>query len=676
MRLGLGALVAGQSMVFGLAVNLSPPGGQARLIIHGVLAGAAVLVFLLVGLPVWREAAAAARRRRIVVEQFFLMGMFGAFAASVHSTLTGAGAVYYEVVAVLLAIYTLGSLVGAKRREAALASAETYQRQFAVATVRTCCGHEREVPVSEVSAGDTILVRPGAGVPVDGRIIEGTGFVREAAMTGEAFPVVKHPGDHVVSGSHSLDAMFVVEATAGGGARALDRLVAAVRAAQARPSGLQREADRLVGWFLPIVLAVAGLTFAGWTLHSGWVVALFNALAVLLVACPCAMGLATPIGVWSALGALASRGIICKSGEMVERLAQCDTVVFDKTGTLSDDQLVVQEVVLLPDIDRATLVAEIAALEAGSIHPVARAFREWARDSADARAGCRMDGQAVTLPGIGIQGVVAWPGGSRATLAVGNASLIEGQATTAANTLAASLLARASGDRLFYLLREGMPVGVAVLRECLRASSAEAVAALRSAGLRVLVMTGDTSEHARALDLGEVDGTLAGLTPEDKANEVRRLQARGSRVCFVGDGINDSLAMSEAHAAIALTGGADLAVASAGAEMRGASLSSLPISMDICRRVVKAIRGNLAFAACYNVLGMGLAAAGILHPVAAALIMLVSSVTVTWRALRHAERLQAASPEMEDHGIPSADDTPAGSPDSCLQPIHATGAAK
>ncbi len=640
-RLGLGALVAGQSMVFGLAVNMSPPDARARWIIHGVLATAAVVVFLLVGLPVWREAWSGILRRRVVVEQFFLLGMFGAFAASVHSTLTGVGAVYYEVVAVLLAIYTLGSLIGKKRRQAALEMAESYQRQFAVATLRTCCGQEREVPVSEVEPGDMVVVRPGGGVPVDGRVVEGTGFVREAALTGEAFPVVKHPGDRVVSGSHSLDATLIIEATAGGGARALDRLVAAVREAQARPSALQREADRLVAWFLPLVLIVAAVTFVAWTLHSGWVVALFHALAVILIACPCAMGLATPIGIWSALGALASRGILCKSGDMIEGLAQCDTVVFDKTGTLSEEQLAVREVVVAEGVERSELQSEIAALQEHSIHPVARAFRSWVGAQA---TSCRLAGPLETLPGVGVRGVIRRDDGTTAVVAIGNAAILDG--TAGADGLERRLLSHDSADRRFYVLLDGQPVAVAVLKETLREEVPLALERLRSAGLRVLVMTGDIGEHMRSLELGAVVEVYAGLSPEGKAEKVAELQAAGAKVCFIGDGINDSLAMAGAHAAIAITGGSELAVASSGAEMRGGSISELPEVFDVCRRVVKAIHGNLAFAACYNMVGVGMAAAGLLHPVVAALIMLVSSVTVTWRALRDADQIQQTGQDV------------------------------
>ncbi len=653
IRLGIAALVAGQSMVFGLAVNMTPPEGSMRDVLHWALALAAVIVFVLVGGPVLKQAWYGARQGRINVEQFFLLGMFGAFGASVHSSLTGAGAVYYEVVAVLLAIYTLGSVIGRKRREAALASAESFQREFASATVRSCCGSESKVAVAEVGEGVEVVVRPGGGIPVDGRVIEGSGYVREAAVTGEAYPVVKRPGDYVVSGSHAVDALLVIETTAGGSNRALDRLVAAVREAQSRPSDLQREADRIVSWFLPVVLLVSALTFIGWTLHSGWIPALFNALAVILIACPCAMGLATPIGVWSALSYLAKRGIVCKSGEMVERFAQADTVVFDKTGTLSEEELGIADFVTRDGVDRPQLQQQIHQLQMQSDHPVARAFRRWSASGKNSKqAAWKLVGKARVLPGVGVEGALHG-GASSVQLRIGNEGIVND--THSVEQLREKLLVpEGENGHQIFVLRDGEVVGLAALRESVRESAAEAVASLRSSGFRVLIMTGDTAGNAAAMHSAGVDEILAGLSPEQKATKVEELKQGGAKVCFVGDGINDSIALSQAQAGVALASGAALAGSSAGAEMFGNDLRRIPEAIELCRRTVKAIHGNLRFAACYNVAGMALAAAGILNPVVAALIMLVSSVTVTWRALSQAQRIQDESEEVMDSV--SADD--------------------
>ena len=339
LRIGIAAMVAVLSMTFGLAVNISPPAPDARPWIHGVLAFSAVIVFALVGGPLCRRAWMELRAGRIVVEQLFLVGIVGAFAASLHCSLTGHGAIYYEIVAILLAIYNFGSIIGDRRRELVRRAADSLREQFDHCARVAPDGGEERVAVSAIQIGDRIVVRPGDGVPIDGCVRTGTGFVREASITGEPFPVVKRPGDRVLAGGHTLDQALTIEATSPGSARQLDQLLDAVRAAQMQPSVLQYEADRMVAWFLPAVLLIAVFTGVGWTIGAGWITGLFNALAVLLVACPCALGLATPIGLWGALGQLAQRGVVASSGELIERLARVDTVVFDKTGTLSDDEM-------------------------------------------------------------------------------------------------------------------------------------------------------------------------------------------------------------------------------------------------------------------------------------------------------------------------------------------------
>ncbi len=620
MRLAVAGLIAGQSMIFGLAVSMSPPTGETRWIIHGALCVSAVAVFFLAGLPVLREALAAARQGRIVIEQLFLAGIAAAFGASVHSTLTGHGHIYYEVVAILVAIYTFGKLIGEKRRRAAREAARVLGLEFDSCERISCDGSTKTVPSSAIEAGDRLLVRAGAAVPCDGVIEEGTAFVRETALTGEPFPVVKRAGDSILAGSYSVDGLLTVRATVAGHQRRLDALLARVRAAQDRPSDLQREADRLVAWFLPAVLLVAALTFAFWTWREGWMVGLFNSLAVILVACPCSMGLATPVGIWSALAALAERGIIPKDSNLVERLARTDTVVFDKTGTLGEDELERVDFVEAPGEDRARLLEDVAALEASSAHPVARAFRLPGAVSV----------ASSFVPGAGVEGLC-----NGRVLRVGNFSIVPETERAAAEELSARLLGGNEGSHRVFVVADGRVAGVALLREKLRDSARQAIADLERLGLRCEVMTGDRAEAAAVHGLPNVH---AGLSPEDKARLVARLRADGRRVLFVGDGVNDAPAMAEADVALAVGSGSALARESATAELSSSDLTAVSQAVARCRQTLGAIRGNLRFAAAYNVIGIALAATGILHPVMAALLMLVSSFTVTWRALRFDDR--------------------------------------
>ncbi|MDX2081649.1 MAG: cation-translocating P-type ATPase [Terrimicrobiaceae bacterium] len=615
MRLAVAGLIAGQSMIFGLAVSISPPTGTARWILHGVLAASAVAVFLLAGLPVLREAWAAARRGRIVIEQLFLAGIAGAFGASVHCTITGFGHIYYEVVAILVAVYTFGKLIGEKRRTAALEAARALGWEFETCERISCDGSTRTVPSAELEPGDRVVVRAGGAIPCDGEVEEGTAFVRETALTGEPFPVVKRPGDSVMAGSHSVDGLLTLRATTSGRERKLDSLLARVRAAQEKPSDLQQEADRLVAWFLPAVLVIAGATFAFWTWRDGWIVGLFNSLAVILVACPCSMGLATPVGIWSALAALAGRGIVPRDANLVERLGRADTVVFDKTGTLGEEELERVDFVTVSGADRSALLADVAALEASSNHPVARAFRQAGVGSVP----------TTLIAGSGIEGQVR-----ERTLRVGNLAVVPESERPAAEALAAELRGSTGGSHRVFVVADERIVGAALLRERLRPSAHAVIDELGGLGLHCEVLTGDRAEAAAVHGLPNV---RAGLSPDEKAECVARLHASGRRVLFVGDGVNDAPAMSEADVSLAMGSGSALARESATAELNSADLTAVTFAITRCRGTIAAIRGNLRFAAAYNLIGMTLAATGILHPVAAALLMLVSSFSVTWRAL-------------------------------------------
>lgn len=627
-RLGVAAMASMLSMMFGLGVNLSPPVGAARVWMHALLAGLALAVLLLVGGPLCRRAWAEVRARRVAVEQLFLVGLAGALAASVHSSLTGFGSVYYEVVAILLAIYNFGAILGEQRRQNVQRAAEAVRAEFDFCQRLGECGQEERVPVRELKAGERVLVRPGEGVPVDGRVVDGTGFVREASLTGEPFPVVKRPGDRILAGGYALDQALTVECESPGRARQLDQLLDAVRAAQAQPSLLQREADRLTVWFLPVIIGLALLTGIGWTLAEGWISGVFRALAVILVACPCALGLATPISIWGALGRLAQRGVLASSGELVERLAQVEVVVFDKTGTLSDEEMTLVDFATIEGMERGQLLGWIAALEAGSTHPVARALRGAGVAGETARA-------VETLPGVGIAAEVA---GHR--LVVGNTGVLGAAAERTASALRALLLAGASdkASLFLYVTLDGRPVAVAALRERLRESAAAAVAQLHAAGLECHLLTGDRAEHAQALGLAGFDQLHAGVTPLAKEALIEELQAGGKRVLFVGDGLNDSAALAAAHAGLALSSGAGLSREAAAGQLYGGDLTAVPEAIALCRASMRAARQNMLFAGAYNFLGVTFAVTGLLHPVVAALLMLAASFTVTGRALAAANR--------------------------------------
>ena len=628
VRLGVGVLVAGQGMIFGLALNLHddvPP--AVRWVAQNLLLAGTVLVLTLLGGPLVRAAWADLRRGRVTTELLFAVTLVGALGASLQAHLTGRGAIYFEVVSVLLVVYTVGRLVGARARAAAVAGARAWAGQLDACRLVDGKGRTRTVPVAEVLPGDVAEVRPGESIPVDGVIRAGEGFVSEAPVSGEPFPVVRRPGDRVLAGAAAYDATFRVEATAAGTARQVDRLLATVEAARDRPVSFQGHADRLAAVFLPLVVLTALGTFGYWAYRAGWEAGLFNAMAVLLVACPCALGLATPVVVWSALGRLAERGLVVRSGDAVERLAGVDRVLFDKTGTLTDDRFALVDVVVADGWDRAELLGWVAAVEAHSGHPIARAFAGLPADPAVRVAAFR------AVPGCGVEAEVETPAG-RYTVRVGRVGWA-GQ-TPPPNPLPHG----ERGDKPITPLAEalrvavsvdGRPAAVAVVAERLRDAAPAALAEFRRLGLPVEVLTGDAAGRAEALGLPTA---RAGLLPDDKRRYVAELAAEGGKPLVVGDGINDAAALAAAHVGVALASGTDLAVGAADATLYGGDLRALPWAVELSRAAVRAVRRNLLRAVLYNLVGVALAAGGVLHPVVAALLMVASSLSLLFTATR------------------------------------------
>jgi heavy metal translocating P-type ATPase len=646
VRLGISILVVAQSMIFGLALNLHDDVPEtARRVAQLLILCGTLLVVALLGPPLFRTAWEELRRGRLTIEALFLLTMGGAMAASLQAFATGRGKIYFEVVSVLLVVYTLGKVIGARSRTVALAGARAWAGQLAACRLVTD-GGARLVPVAEVQPGDVVEVNPGETIAVDGVIRSGVGFVAEAAVSGEPFAVVRRPGDRVLAGAASHDAAFLVEATNPGTERQVDRLLAAVEQARDRPVSLQARADALGRWFFPLVVLTAIGTFGYWTFltSAGWEAGLFNAMSVLLVACPCVIGLATPIMVWSALARLAERGVIVRAGDAVERLAAVDRVMFDKTGTLTDDSFSLLDIATVEGVNRGQLLGWLAAVESRSNHPVARAFAGLPRAGDDPRV--------VALKAISGCGVAAeiGSGGERHELLIGNPEWIAESTSRGTGILAgASTMVpsegevpqeriapplysqlRAAGHRIDVAL-DGELVAVAVVGERLRDSTAETLSEFRRVGLPVEVLTGDTTERAAALGLPAARG---GLLPDDKRAAVEQANAAGGRPLFVGDGLNDAAALAAAHAGVALASGTDLAVGAADVTLYHSDLRVLPWAVELSRAAVRSLRRNLCRAVCYNLVGMTLAACGLLHPVAAIALMTVASLSLVFSSTR------------------------------------------
>jgi len=595
LRLIVGLFVAGQTMVLGLAINLDPPDSETtRLVLQVGMLLATLGVMAMLGGGMVRDAWRALRRGALSMELLFLLCLLGSFALSCQSLVRGHGPVYFEVVAILLIVYALGRAVSRHSQRRALLSARRLSESLA--TARTADG--RVVRVADLREGDRIVVRGGELIPVDGRILDGTAFVRETPFTGEWIAAVRRPGDAVIAATACEDGPLTIEVA--GGERRFERLAALVEQARAAPSELERKADRFVRWFLPAVVGIALATGLYWGRRDGVQEGLFHALAVLLVACPCAAGLATPLVVWTVLGKLAREGLVLRGGEVVERLASVRSVVFDKTGTLGEERLQVAAFDTSPAPgEAAATLASLRAVEEGRRHPVADAL---CAIPVPADAPTVAVERTRTLPGRGIEATVRRGGRTRAFRVV----------------------REDAGDDLTLRIEEdGRLLARARLTERLRRSAKEALAQV---DLPVLVLTGDGS----ARQAGALAETVVGVTPEEKLARVRALP----RPLFVGDGFNDAAAMAASHASIALASGSDVAVETADATLHGGDLTLVPRAIALSRHALAVVHSNLVWAVLYNTAGIALAVTGHLHPVAAALLMGCSSAIVGWRSTR------------------------------------------
>lgn len=582
--------------------------------IHGFLMAGSALSFAWLGWPMLRGSFEAIQEGRPSLEAIFLLSSLAALALSAHGSLTGGAAIYYDVIPMVLSIYWVGAVLGERSRKEADAALAALRAELDTVRVAVAGGAPRRARRAELAEGERVLVLGGETIPVDGQVVAGSGTVVEAAITGEPLPVSKVRGSTVHAGSVLVDAGHLEVLPDGRAATRLDGVLSAVDRALTAPNRIQREADRLLAWFLPLVVVAALATLAGWTLAGQPAAGFRHLLAVLLVACPCALGLATPIAVVAALHRLGRLGLAPRDGDLILRLSEVDHVVLDKTGTLGEGAPRVVGLRCAPGVDESRVRSVVAAIESLADHPLARTL-----------AGT---GVPATLPGLVVravpgQGVAAtWEGGEAR---VGEPALMPPGADLG---FAADL----PGKRVLVAL-DGKVAAVFALQEALRPDAAPAIVALGDLGLRVEILSGDPSPAWASIGGAPV---RAGMSPADKALRVRALRAEGRRVLFVGDGLNDLEGMSEAHATVAMAAGADLTRHACHAVLAADRLMALPEAVGLARRVRADLRRNLLLSLSYNGVGIGLAAAGLLEPWSAALVMLASSLLVGVRAARSA----------------------------------------
>jgi Cu+-exporting ATPase len=545
---------------------------------------------------------------------------------------------YFEASVVIVALVFFGQVLELRARERT-GDAIRALLDLAPKTARRieADGTESDVPLDTVVAGDRLRVRPGDAVPVDGVVIEGRSSLDESMLTGEAMPVEKGPGDAVTGATINKNGSLVIEAGKVGADTVLAQIVEMVSNAKRSRAPIQGLADRVSAVFVPTVVGVSVSAFALWMIFGpepALVFAMAAAVSVLIVACPCALGLATPISITTAAGRGAQAGVLIKDAEALERMAGVDTLIVDKTGTLTMGKPKLTDIVVLGDVAEAELLSLAAALERGSEHPLAEAIVEGA-EAADAARQEATKFESVT--GKGVRGQI----GGRAT-ALGNTAMMQemGLDTGTAEEKADEL--RTMGKTAMFIAVDGAIVGIVAVADPIKDSTAQAIKELHALGLRVIMATGDNERTAQAVAgaLG-IDEVRAGVLPEDKKALIDQLRKDGHKIAMAGDGVNDAPALAAADVGIAMGTGADVAMESAGITLLGGDLMGIVRARKLARATLRNIKQNLFFAFAYNALGVPIAA-GVLYPVTglllspmiAAAAMSLSSVSVITNALR------------------------------------------
>ncbi|GMV40737.1 MAG: carbonate dehydratase [Myxococcales bacterium] len=556
------------------------------------------------------------------------LGTLAAWGYSIALLLMGAHHLYFETAGVIVTLILLGRWLESRARGRTRAALRALMvLRPPLARVRRAV--EVEIPVAEVLRGDLLVVRPGERIPTDGVVREGRADVDESMLTGESLPVTRSPGDAVVGGTVAMDGRLVVEATAVGEATVLEQIVRLVAQAQASRAPIQRDVDRVAAVFVPTVIVIAAGTLLGWLVAGApGSEAVMHAVAVLVVACPCALGLATPTAVVVGAGTAARRGILVRDASALERLAAVRTVVLDKTGTVTAGRPAVVEWHDLGAMPHREALSLVASAERYSEHPLARAITAWAVDHG---AELREPEQFGALPG---QGVVAFVGGQE--VAIGSLSLLRSMGVDASSAAALSDRHEASGHTVVCASIEDTPVALIALADAPRPSSAAAITGLRSLGVESVLLTGDNERTATEIGrLVGISTVLAGVGPAAKEAEILRLRrASAGPVAMVGDGVNDAPALAAADVGIAMGSGTDVAIGAAAVTLVHADLGAVAQAIRLSRRTVRTIRQNLFWAFVYNVLAIPLAALGVMSPMVAAGAMAMSSVSVVTNSLR------------------------------------------
>jgi P-type Cu+ transporter len=551
----------------------------------------------------------------------------------------GSRTIYLEAAAAITTAALLGRWIELRGRRRALGVSSSLMAPPATEARVVVGDRELPVPVDGVQPGDRVAVAAGEPFPLDGRVVEGRSTVDAGAMTGESTPVDVEPGTEVLAGTRNETARVVVETTRASGDTQWARMARRVQEAQAGKTAIQRLADRISAWFVPVVMLVAVNTLLFWGASgAGWGFAVAAGMAVLVVACPCALGLATPTALAVATGRGAQLGILLRGPEVLESTRRVDTIVLDKTGTVTTGRMTLQTLCTTDDVSRNEVLARAGALEARLEHPVARAIAAVAREDVPTAIAAAEVTDVAPLDGLGVVGTV-----DGVRVLAGRHRLLVERGVDVPADLRRALDAAAAQGATTVLVAWDDETGVLRARAVLavadgvREGSKEAVAQMRASGLRPVLLTGDNPAAAQAVaaEVGiDAADVVAEVLPTEKADEVRRLQEGGATVAMVGDGVNDAAALAQADLGVAMGTGTAMAIEAGDVTLVRDDLRAVPVALRLARRTLGTIRGNLFWAFAYNVAALPLAVAGLLNPMIAGVTMALSSVFVVGNSLR------------------------------------------
>lgn len=620
VRLGISAIITAQIMIFGTAINLhnEMPEYQYNFISITILL-LTIVVIILLGEILIVNTMKALVKKKITIEALFTITLLGSFIASCESYLTKNKYVYFEIIPILLIVYNIGNILVTHARSKAAEKIFGWSKQIEYAHKVSDRGLIVDVPVSTIEVNDIVQVGPGEMIPIDGKIIDGTTYVYTGYVCGEPFPVTRTVGDTVVAGEIVYDSVIKVQALSRGKQRQIDNIINIIEKVGKNSSSITYISDKLSRWFVPLIVIISIITFIYWKYNESypWHIALYNSMSVLLVACPCVLGITAPLLRWLAINKMAENGIVVQSGDIIEKLAKIDCIVFDKTGTLTNPESCLANCISYVDRDKQKeILSALHFIEKNIRHPLAQMISQITmnHNSYDIYAY-----EIKSIPGCGIEAKLKI-NQEYMKIQIGSYEWIK---LCIDDIYFDNLQEEEYKEKKIYVLCNGRLSMVINFQEKINNYAHDMLKELDFMNLKTIIMTGD---NALRIDNLPVQQIYLGLSPIEKQRKLAEIKNNGHNILYIGDGINDAAALANADVAIAIASGVDLAIQVSDAILYNKDLRVIPWAIAYSRTIIFAIRRNLLRALIYNIVGVSLAACGYLHPILAILLMTLSSL--------------------------------------------------